>query len=311
MNLIKTISQLINGNVTKDEQAKLNDWKHEAEENLKALKEMQFIDELSPLLQNYQDVNTQKAWDKIRGQNPLTITKSNFDLRKVAAIFLVLIGAISLFYFGNSYISNSENLVYDGNKTQSIQLTDGSDITLEKNSTLKSTDYREVALEGNAYFDIAKNPERPFTVHVQGGKVLVLGTEFQIKTRKERTSISVTEGKVKVVFSNKEFLLTAGQFIILSPYEQEFLSYHDITPSNWKNNVLVFENKSLKHVMESIAAYYDFRLEWPSKEMPDACKINTRFENETLDQVMSELEILTGLNFEISGKKIVIKSFKC
>ncbi|MFZ1581261.1 MAG: FecR domain-containing protein [Saprospiraceae bacterium] len=311
MNLKKTILQIIRGTGAKEEQATLNVWKDEAEENLKALKKMQYIDELSPMLHNYQDVDSQKAWTKIHGQEQITSGRGNTDFRKIAAIFIVVIGAVSLFYLAKTNNSTSENLVYDGNKTQSVQLADGSDITIEKNSILTSKGYRDVTLDGNAYFDIAKNPEKTFSVTIHGGKVIVLGTEFRINTSKERTSISVTEGKVKVIFSSKEFALTAGQFLVLSSNEQAFITEHDITPSHWKSNILVFENKSLKHVMENIAAYYDYRLEWPSTNEPDACKINTRFDDETLEQVMSELEILAGISFEISGKTIVIKSFKC
>ncbi|MBK7633160.1 MAG: FecR domain-containing protein [Saprospiraceae bacterium] len=99
---------------------------------------------------------------------------------------------------------------YVASDKQDIHLSDGSLIKLDKNSTLKEKAFRNIYLDGRAYFDIATDKSHPFSIQLQHGKITVLGTAFNINTSAKFSQIYVTEGRVKYEYKDTEYILTAG-----------------------------------------------------------------------------------------------------
>ncbi|MGK6350153.1 FecR family protein [Parapedobacter sp. DT-150] len=150
-----------------------------------------------------------------------------------------------------------------------IVLPDGTKVWLNADSRLEypvmfSGDTRNVQLEGEAYFEVAENKEKPFIVHTAGERVQVLGTHFNINAYRDEqiSTVALLEGKVKVTLPNN----TAR---VLRPGEQSSVSNGtiEVQPVNvdeavaWKNGEFMFNNENLSSVMRKLARWYNLEIE--------------------------------------------------
>ena len=309
MSIKKTILKLIGGQQAVRESDALHAWKSDAEENIKGIKALAQLDQIAPMLKEYQDVDQAKAWSNIKNKTSIGDQQSIFNLRNIAATFVLVIAAWYAFIY-LSAPTEKDAIVYIGQDQQDITLDDGSILHLEKESKVTKHDFRSLILDGEAYFDIAKDVNHPFTVQMHHGKITVLGTEFSINTSAKHTYITVTEGKVKLTFNGVDYLLVAGQGAEIKSDGVTTID-HNFTPQSWKNKTLKFENKSLHHVLSSIALLYNLEIEWHQNSENDGCKINTSFKNENIAQIMTELALITGMKYELKENKIIVKSYKC
>jgi transmembrane sensor len=314
MNINKSILKYITGKEASEEKEALDSWKAESEDNLAAIKNIMEMQQQVSSLSDYKEVDHQKAWANIeqKMQAPSASISIPYKVYKIAAAIIFII--IAAFVISNNLdglFPGEKTIVFKGSGIQNFQLKDGSNIILAEGSLLTQTVLRNVDLEGSAYFDISKDPSNPFVVTTHHGKVTVLGTEFNIHTTGSKTQIYVSEGKVQVSYLDKLYILEAGQMISMSGNNILMSNPPAIKPSDWKNKILTFENKSLKYVLETVAIYYNRELDWQYTEKSDPCKLNTVFKDESIDEVMKELSIISGVNYELTDKKIIIKSFKC
>ncbi|MBB6523676.1 FecR family protein [Pseudoteredinibacter isoporae] len=169
-----------------------------------------------------------------------------------------------------------------------LSLSDGSRIQLNTQSTMQidmRDNYRLLELEqGEAYFDIAHDPERPLIVKTQGAYVRVLGTRFNVYSDQERTQVTVVEGKVDVS-TDKEFselrqrdyqskrVLTANEQVQLSYLESNnwledligntpASKRSDVVEVNsddvlaWQRGEAIYNGSSLNDVIQDLNRYY-------------------------------------------------------
>lgn len=180
---------------------------------------------------------------KEHGSNGLSFFRTRY-LVGIAASLLMIAGVYWYYYNqpdplpANAYKaflkeSKHKSLEYNNNSDgeQHIVLSDGSEVVLEKNSHLTyaanfSSGKREVYLEGNAFFNITRNPERPFIVYTQTIVTKVLGTSFYVKAMSsaETASVVVKTGKVSV-FKRENFTRTdagsaALKGMVVTPNQQ-------------------------------------------------------------------------------------------
>ncbi|OFC72491.1 FecR family protein [Alteromonas confluentis] len=143
--------------------------------------------------------------------------------------------------------------------TESTVLRDGSVVYLSGNSSLQvnhTQALREVSLtQGQAYFDIAHAPERPFVVNVDTTKVQVVGTAFDIDKLAHQTVIRVYEGVVRV-FADKSLTLVKGEGVILEDgnWRRTFRIDDSLLPE-WRSGWLDVDNQPLGIVTEQLSRY--------------------------------------------------------
>ncbi|MEE1964414.1 FecR domain-containing protein [Allomuricauda taeanensis] len=201
-----------------------------------------------------------------------------------------------------------------------LTLADGTQIRLNSGSTITypdrfEGDVREVVLEGEAFFDVAKNPDKPFVI--RSGEVLttVLGTSFNINTYPDSQQIAVTvaSGKVKVASHENE--------IHLGPNEQGIFDKKTKTISkkmtdiatflNWKDGIIHFEDTSVAQVTESLERWYGVTFVFENENLRN-CHVTATYKNEMLPAVMESIAYAKkGLRYEfLENDKILIKG-KC
>jgi ferric-dicitrate binding protein FerR (iron transport regulator) len=141
---------------------------------------------------------------------PMTIRKNNSWKRFAAAAAVLLIvfsGALWYFNSGTEYRTKA--------LAEVLTLPDQSTITLNKNSRLSyarsfNRKDRVVTLEGEGFFDVAKNPKKPFISHVKDIDVRVVGTSFNIRSTNDLTEVAVESGIVKVMGKGQTYTLRGG-----------------------------------------------------------------------------------------------------
>lgn len=308
MKLNRIIKFLI-GNKAAEEKEILEHWKDDAAANIDALKQLHKIEAISDQLKDYQPVDVQKAWTSIDQKIKVRPLRTDV-IRKIAAVFIL--GAVfsyGLYQFIGS--GKAEIQLITAQTRQDVMLEDGSKVILDGGSKLEKKAFRTVSLQGRAFFDIHSDANRPFIVNMLHGALTVLGTEFNIITTKEKTSIYVKEGKVRVEYNGQMYILNAGDQLVMTDSNVETNPPSVTTADIWVNQELRFENQSMTQVLESVAEYYNVSISYRNNMAADRCKINTSFKQASLDQVLKELSIVAGLKYEVKQNRITILGFKC
>lgn len=215
----------------------------------------------------------------------------------------------------NPYDKNQYNTIEtpNGGRYQ-VRLPDGSNVWLNAASKLTfpssfiSHKSRMVELNGEAYFEIAKDKEHPFIVKTYNQLVEVFGTKFNINSYVDEHDVKTTllEGSIKVT-ENK------GIDKILKPGQQSTLTSSGLKVENvdidlavaWKNNQFVFESDDIQYIMRMIARWYNVEVEYvgviPKNKFGGAV---SRFEN--VSEVLKSLESTGRVKFKIEGRRILV-----
>ena len=183
-----------------------------------------------------------------------------------------------------------------------IRLQDGSTVLLNEGSQLDypadfANDKREVALSGEAYFDIRPDAKRPFIVHTGKVNTTVLGTAFNIKAYPEQkqVTVTVTRGKVKVGDNKKTFGVIVPNESIAVNTEINSFKLERVNADealSWKKQYLVLDDISLEEAAILISNRYHVNISFSRKALEN-CRISATFlNNENLEQVLT---VVTGV----------------
>lgn len=206
-----------------------------------------------------------------------------------------------------------------------ITFSDGSKAVLNGESKLSrpsifSDSLRIVELEGEAYFEIAKDKNRPFIVKTKHVSTRVLGTKFNVSAFPidGNVTVSLLEGSVKVYdneFEGKEteqYVPEINEQVVINT-NSKTARVIDIEPENvvgWKDNIFKFDNVKMEKVLRSIKRRYGVTFEVKNKNINN-CLIKTRFNNASLEAVLEAITFATNSTYEISEHKIIITGKGC
>lgn len=204
-----------------------------------------------------------------------------------------------------------------GGKWQ-LQLPDGTRVWLNSATTLSypvtfdGQKERRVELNGEAYFEVAKDKAKPFLVHSARQEVQVLGTHFNVNTYDNEPVVKTTllEGSVEVRGTPQNRLSK-----VLKPGEQAALSGQAIsiaavnvrTAVDWKNDEFRFKNEPLNSILRKVARWYDVNIVYEGQitEIPTFSGSVSRFDD--VSAVLKMLEEASDVHFSIKGKNIYVK----
>lgn len=215
-----------------------------------------------------------------------------------------------------------------------IHLSDGSTILLENNSRLKyREDYskqasRQVYLTGEAFFDIAKNPNQPFFVYANEVVTKVLGTSFRIKAfdNEKNVIVSVSEGNVSVFSAietknklsadntNKGVVLTPNQQVIYqrndNSFEKTLVAVPAIVNSVSAKEMFLFDNTPIKNVFVLLEEIYGVEIIF-DEEVMQHCFLTVPLGNEPLYEKLKIVCQTIGASYDVTDAKIIISGSGC
>jgi len=225
-----------------------------------------------------------EVWQRIQAKNQqpgrttTPIHRFNprpFYWKVAAAIALLFVTTILLWTFSSS---NHEVYTTSYGEVTQIVLPDGSRVTLNANSSLHyPTDWeknssRQVWLEGEAFFTVTKQKNvndtssfAKFTVHTDDLAVEVLGTAFNVNTRREATQVVLEHGKVKVIpeaDATTAMIMQPGEVIEYRSNDQSVLYKAIDIPvfTSWKEGELVFQDQTLREIADRLEDTYGYQI---------------------------------------------------
>ena len=249
----------------------------------------------------------------------------SYRLVKIAASVLMIIGIGLGGYFANRdapvpEIAWMEKSTRKGQRA-SITLMDGTKVYLNANSKISfpeqfSHNKREVILEGEAFFEVARNVTQPFTVQSGELTTTVLGTSFNIRAfAGEPLAVSVATGKVKVNASDKR---GHSEEVFLTPNQQAFydgqLSKKDIDIHQfiaWKDKIIRFDDVSLAEAALVLENWFGVSIQIEGENIKH-CKINGQYIDENLINIMESFKHILGIEYQFSsGRNLIIEGKGC
>jgi ferric-dicitrate binding protein FerR (iron transport regulator) len=306
--------RILSGEASKDESEKFDLWlsteEHRKEWN-EIIKEFEQVD--YALASGTLSVDT--AWKKVRRKT----VKKNFIKRKTLAYSAVaasVIFIIGVFMFQN--INKISNLNRQFVQTQSnidfIELREGSQVTLNKNSTFTYPrnfrgKQRNTSLQGEAYFSVTRNPEKPFIIHTNDIQVTVLGTSFNIKAYPESdyTEVVVNSGNVKVAsLSNPRYSvhLTPGDKAMYNNISKKLIKSknNNINYLAWKTKEITFNDEKFTNAIYLIEDVYNVSIDIPTHFNADDARITATFKENNIDFIIKVLNETYGLELSYETK---------
>jgi transmembrane sensor len=236
--------------------------------------------------------------------------------------------------------SNSEITTRNGSKTNLV-LPDGTEVWLNAGSKLSydkdfNNSVREVSLMGEAFFDVVKNAEKPFVIHANKINIKVLGTRFNVKSypSDRTTEATLIRGSIEVTFRDRptqKIILKPNEKIVVSNeaeaavdtvYKRKERKYSPVSAvtvgaltyeptsgavieTSWVENKFIFQNESFEDLARQMERWYGVTILFKNPKSQEL-HFTGIFENETIQQALNALKILTNFNYTIEGNTVTI-----
>ncbi len=238
-----------------------------------------------------------------------------------ASIVLIISISITGYYFTSEppveVVKMMASTTEIGQK-MNVTLSDGTKVRLNSGSTLRfpekfGVDIRKVELIGEAFFEVVKDPNKPFIITSGGLETMVLGTSFNIGAYPENNEILVTvaTGKVRVASDGQELTLVPNEQAIYDK-EQKGISKRKVDIASyveWKDGTLRMENMTLLEAAKEIEKWYGVKIKFETPRLSDFRFTGTFYNNEKLQVVLESISyVIKGAEYERLGEnEILIK----
>lgn len=329
------IYKFLNKNTTVDEDNALLSWVELSAENAEIFAEAKSRWAASEFQNSKWKINYKQefdlTWNKITHEE--TVTNKSFVVLRTAmkyAAVIIVTFTISYFLFnysssnkpGNKEITFSQVFTFKGQKTHLV-LMDGTKVWLNSDSKLKyGNDYnqaeRTIYLDGEAFFEVAKNPLKPFLVKTSNITVKALGTSFNVKAFSNETAFETSLLTGVVSIENLYLKDTKDSSLLLKPNQRYTFSQNpnstvvigediDVKVSKaWTDNVLVFQSESLAEIALKMERWFDVKVHIQDKSISKNIYTGTFKNKESIYQVLTVLKKTTPMGFSIKQNDIYI-----
>jgi len=308
----------LNGELDEMEETTLNQWLQESDENRQLFMEIKKTWETISAFEKMKTINEKQAFHKISHRlfddNRQKILRT---LRKIAAVlFLPLLIVSAWYYLTEQNKSRLLSSVYQTIHTpagmrSSLVLADGTKVWLNSGSSIRYPVYpgssRKADIEGEVFFEVKKDESRPFIVSAGDVKIEVTGTSFNCKAYPDDQTIStvLVEGSVKIGHGGtNDIRMQPGELVEYSKADRNLV--RTVTDPEkhiaWKSGKLVFRDDPMDEVIEKLERWYNIDIQVVDKQILQYAYTAT-FENETLDQVLSFLELSAPISYIIGERE--------
>jgi ferric-dicitrate binding protein FerR (iron transport regulator) len=245
---------------------------------------------------------TERNWEAFR-QHITETGKRSFlytyrNVLRVAATVILLCGAATAYFV---FFHHPEVAVYtQAREKRTVTLPDGSKVFLNQQSSLRyaagfSGSERAVHLEGEAFFEVTQQSDKPFIVYTQHTQTQVLGTSFDVKSYNPvEVEVAVVSGKV--AFSDRSnaqrLVLSSGnRGVLQSAKTLKQLPIEDPNFMAWKENRLSFQDTRISDVINTLEGYFDVEIVLKDQQA-GRLRYNGTFDPEQLNSLDSVLEVI-------------------
>jgi transmembrane sensor len=309
------------------ERTRLEQWFSESDENRKVFDQFQKLWELKPE-QPEVFFDKPKALENIESRirlaegsviKPAPARKQRlfrlYAVSSIAALLLIVFGIYALFFQQRQ--PDLVHFIAGVHAFEALILPDSSKVYLKGGSSVTYPERfvgkeRWITVEGEAFFEVAHLPEKPFVVSMDETEVRVLGTEFNISFRPGNNCIEVAVVKGKVLFmharqQHPQVVLNAGEKGIYSKPDQTMVM-EKISDQNflaWKTGILQFDQTPLDVVFKTLEETYQIRVR--TETGISGLKLTARFDNDKPEDIFTTLNLLFGFETEKVEETYIIR----
>ena len=318
---ITLLRKKLNGTLSSEDQKQLDHWSNED-----SYKGIDRIWEMSSQYKKGYQPDVEAGLKRFKARlaqeeaSVVPMRKNNTFLRVAAAVVLVM----ALSWLWRNYLDRPAQELYVSTTAEEkleVNLPDGSVVVLNQNSSLRypssfdQTVNRSVELEGEAFFDIQSNPDKPFLIHTAETDVKVLGTSFNVRAYPKETFTEVDVVSGKVAFASRdqshESVLLPKEKATFQHSNPQIQKIADETQNahSWRTQQLRFRNTPMSEVLNALERHFDIAFE-VEDAMLKKCNYTSNFEEEELDNILAAIELsfnlsfsaTTNQNIKVSGK---------
>lgn len=266
----------------------------------------------------------------------VSIRRSRSGLWRAAAAILIFIGVSLMLYSKKGEIRDIVDPVrlvrveVPSGRVRKLQLSDGTEVWLNAGSVLKypekfNREKRVLTLEGEAFFNVFHDAEKPFIIHSGKLNTVVLGTSFNVKTYEDGpVQVSVRSGRVSVAESTTGALQNGKskvqRMVILTKDQQAtysgtqgFTIRKDVPSGEymgWQEGELVFTGKTLLEMKPVLERWYGVKILMDSKKLAN-CRMVESYRQESLKNVLEAMRFALNITYKIEGDKVTIRGGSC
>jgi transmembrane sensor len=314
----------LTGEATEAEVLQVEQWLASDEANKHYFEHFKLIWEESVQLTNTTVVDEQMAWERFQNRvnhgsfakHKAKIWSLNSPLMRAAIITGLVIGIAALTFFlfhNNPGQVIAVITVQATNTVKADSLPDGSVVTLNKHSQVSypekfANDKRVLQLNGEAFFKVQPNKEKPFEVHTNNVTITVVGTSFNVRSRGDTTEIIVETGVVEVATDKQTVILKAGQKAITG-FSEAILQKQANTDqlyNYYRSKKFVCEATPLWKLIEKLNEAYDVHIVIENEALRNE-PYTTVFDNQPLDKILGIISTTFNTSVIKEKGKIILR----
>ena len=240
-----------------------------------------------------------------------------YRLIGVAAVFagLTIAGALWLKF---NPIEKQTYVVTTGNSVSSFTLPDGTQVSLNKNSSLSySGQYgakvRAVSVNGEAWFDVARDEEHKFIVDMGPSRITVLGTEFTARyvDTEQAVMASLVSGSLRFETKDQSIMLTPGNQVVYNDATGEVNvdSFDPDVETAWKDNIIRYKSMAFRVFVDMLSDKYNVSIRMSDKKL-DNLRISGSIDSgQSIEQVLDMIKYAVPYKWERVGEEYIITPF--
>lgn len=239
-------------------------------------------------------------------------------LRYAAAVAAIVLASVMTYFITSSHDETRTVLLTAKGSVGEFQLPDGSTVRLNSDSRLSYTsdDFapsgkRRVDIKGEAFFDVVKDPSRPFVVRMSDMEVEVLGTSFDVRNYSfsKAEEVVLLKGKVRVngLSNGQSLTLEPDQRLVIDKENGKYSVENSpaINYCRWYEPRLKVENESLGDILITIGRKYCMDLKI-NPGVDTSTRLSLTLYNDRLEEIMPVIGYITGINWFVSDNTLII-----
>lgn len=274
------------GKSSLDEEKKIREWMEESNSNFNCF------------------MKTRREYDIqiLSGSNVIASNKKKliplqWIVGAAATIIILIIGGIYLFNIENN-IEQYNTIIVPAGQRVNLILSDNTNLWLNANTEFRyptefSKKNRTVYLDGEAYFEVSKDENKPFIVKTSKGDVHVTGTSFNVEaySKFDNFNTSLFEGGVEIYKEGKRLVsLKPNEKGVLKNNKLQISTITDSDPYLWKDGLIAFKNKGIEEILLSLEKYFSVQIKINTSNLPKNTYTGKFRESDGIDYALGVLQ---------------------
>jgi ferric-dicitrate binding protein FerR (iron transport regulator) len=318
------IASYLSGEATAEEMTLVENWTNESEDNRRYFEQVKVIFERAAAVTAIETFSTDEAWIRVREKldrkekTRRLSTPTRYPYYRIAAGILLLIaaGIFTYRYFAES--NDHSSRVLSENHVAADTLPDGSDVFLNRHTSIVYTFDRKnnthtAQLTGEAYFNINHDSEKSFVVEADGTFIKDIGTSFNVKAYPGSRTIEVFVEEGEVMFYTRDnpgvYLKANGRGIYNKDTGKFAVAEPEPNVTAYKTRFFNFSNSSLDRVVETLNEVYSTKLRIDDRL--NECRLTVSFNDENIEEIANVIAETLGLTISNDGSVITLEGSGC